>query len=162
MRSRHILVGYSGSSAAAAALEWSAHVAQASLGRLTIALVLETNWLAGCACGTPFGDAALTMRHPNAVAQFRRAVAGLPLDVPVTTVVTPGRAARVLAALAAQHGCDTIVIGANRSHWLKSFGIGDSLRRLSDVDVVEIARTAEALPGIDHPRGGRGAPAGEA
>ena len=85
----------------------------------------------------PFVVAAPPSASPEecALAALRAAVEGLPMDVPVVTIVCHGRVGPVLLREAARHLCDEIVVGAPSGAWSRlTGGVARYLRSRAAVD----------------------------
>jgi nucleotide-binding universal stress UspA family protein len=110
---RQLLVGFDGSPAACIALRRAAHIARHDNACLTILLALGVPRLAAASV---FTGAALPLEllERDASDELRRAVAELPADISVASLVVHGAAGPALAREAKRLCADAIVIGSRR------------------------------------------------
>jgi nucleotide-binding universal stress UspA family protein len=140
---RRLLVGFDGSKAACAALDWAEGVARQHHGRLTLVMVAGQPWLA--ACGWPGLSTAPSRAEVEAAASaiLRQAIDELAPDVSVTSLVLSGPVGQALAREARRQDCDLIVIGRGRRLLRPWPGpVERFLQRHSDIPVVTIAAPA--------------------
>ena len=131
-----MLVGFKDSAAGHAALVEGEELARRSHGCLVVVLVLTRPWFAGLA-------SALTLMPPAGelydlpVGAFRAAIDALDRELSVTSVICQGPVGPSLAQVAAEQGCDAIVIGAGGRRWRPwSSPVERYLRRHATVPVI--------------------------
>lgn len=135
---RHALVALDGSPSASLALAAGVTAARRDNARLTLLVVVPdvgsdaARWVAGVA------DPRGLQAEADAEAQriMRDAVARVPADIPVTTVVRHGRPGPEIVAQGDEAGCDAILLGAR--------GVGRVAALFGSVSgyVLQHARTA--------------------
>jgi len=107
---RHVLCAYDGSPAASAALADAIDLASAMRGRLAIVTVVERTPAGVAAAGVD--PEALTQKvESEAAAALRAAADRVPDDLPLTTMLRTGHAAKQILKAAEEVGADVLVFG---------------------------------------------------
>ncbi|MEX2195924.1 MAG: universal stress protein [Thermoleophilaceae bacterium] len=127
-----LLVGLDGTPPATEALARAADIARRHDGHLRVVMVLRRSWLADLSCFSPASVPQAFVEEAWAEA-LRRAIASLPPDVGVRSVVRRGGVVAALAAEADAGACDSILIGAR--HGWRSRRLATVLRRRCGVPV---------------------------
>lgn len=106
----HVLCAYDGSSAAKAALREAIDLAGAMNARLAIVTVVERAPAGVAAAGVDPEALSMTMERERGD-QLRAAAATVPDEIPLTTLLRAGNAAREILKAADEVRADVLVIG---------------------------------------------------